>query len=37
MELALSLGLHPKALFGLDDAEVATVQSILEEWSHGRR
>lgn len=36
MAIAMRLGLHPRALLDLDDVEVATVYSILEEWSNGR-
>ncbi|CAM4368773.1 hypothetical protein CHAD_09850 [Corynebacterium hadale] len=36
MSVAMQLGLHPRALLDLDDIEVATVKSIIQEWSNGR-
>lgn len=36
MSVAMQLGLHPKALFDLDDVEVETVKSIIQEWNDGR-
>ncbi len=37
MASAMSLGLHPRALFDLDDVEYKTVKSIIEEWNNGHR
>ena len=37
MASAMSLGLHPRAFFDLDDVELETVKSIIEEWNNGRR